>query len=330
MELWTISLTVQDKYKNIFSDYVETIEGYVSSSLFVNESLLSKSISKKKNTQNFYNYLGEFHNNDYWLLEVLVNEKPSFDIIQKKINDLAKKLKISPYTFQNSTYSEVKNKKYIYLKKIENKNWLKENRKSFPTIEVDNFYIFGSHIKKNNLNNTFPIKINASTAFGTGSHPTTKCCLKSITYLSKSFRPNKVLDYGCGTGILGIASKKIFRKSKITLVDIDKEAIKLSKENIKLNNILSYQLYITNKYFFFKYIKNNNYELVVANILFLPLYNLAPLFKSVVKTNCYLILSGLLDYQIPRMIRRYNNFGFIKKKIILSSGWGAIIMRMNS
>ena len=47
MELWTISFTVQDKYKNIFSDYVESIEGYVSSSLFVNESLLTKSISKK-------------------------------------------------------------------------------------------------------------------------------------------------------------------------------------------------------------------------------------------------------------------------------------------
>ena len=124
--------------------------------------------------------------------------------------------------------------------------------------------------------------------------------------------------------------KKIFRKSKFTLVDIDREAIKLSKENIKLNNILSYQLYITNKYFFLKYIKKNNYELVFANILFLPLYNLAPLFKSVIKTNCYLILSGLLDYQIPRIIRRYNNFGFIKKKIILSSGWGAIIMRRNS
>jgi hypothetical protein len=60
MELWTISFTVQDKYKNIFSDYVESIEGYVSSSLFVNESLLTKSISKK-NTQNIYNYLGEFH-----------------------------------------------------------------------------------------------------------------------------------------------------------------------------------------------------------------------------------------------------------------------------
>ena len=146
MELWTISFTVQDKYKNIFSDYVESIEGYVSSSLFVNESLLTKSVSKK-NTQNIYNYLGEFHHNDYWLLEVLVSLKPRFDIIQKKINDLAKELKTSPYTFQNSTYSEVKNKKYIYLKKIENKNWLKENRKSFPTIEVDNFNIFGSHIK---------------------------------------------------------------------------------------------------------------------------------------------------------------------------------------
>ena len=115
MELWTISFTVQDKYKNIFSEYVESIEGYVSSSLFVNESLLTKSISKK-NTQNIYNYLGDFHHNDYWLLDVLVSVKPRFDIIQKKINDLAKELKISPYTFQNSTYDEEKDKKNIQKK----------------------------------------------------------------------------------------------------------------------------------------------------------------------------------------------------------------------
>jgi len=241
MELWTISFTVQDKYKNFFSDYVESIEGYVSSSLFVNESLLTKSISKK-NTQNIYNYLGEFHHNDYWLLDVLVSVKPRFDIIQKKINDLAKELKISPYTLQNSTYDEEKDKKYIYSKKIKKKDWLKENRKSFPTIEVDNFYIYGSHIKKDSLNNFLDIKIDASTAFGTGSHATTKCCLKAISFLSKSYKPYKVLDYGCGTGILGIASRKKFKKNQITLVDIDLEAIRISKDNIKLNNILSNRL----------------------------------------------------------------------------------------
>ena len=141
--------------------------------------------------------------------------------------------------------------------------------------------------------------------------------------MSKIFKPQKILDYGCGTGILGIAAKKVFKRSEITLVDIDHEAIKLSKHNIKLNNIVSNQLYLTNNYFSFKYIKKNHYDLIVANILFSPLYDLAPLFNRVLKINCYLILSGLLNFQIPKIIKRYNHFGFIPKKVICSSEWGS-------
>ena len=146
--------------------------------------------------------------------------------------------------------------------------------------------------------------------------------------MSKIFTPQKILDYGCGTGILGIASKKLFKKSEITLVDIDQEAIKLSKHNIKLNNIVSNRLYLANNYFSYKYNKKNNYDLIVANILFSPLYDLAPLFKKNLKINCYLILSGLLNFQIPKIIKRYNQFGFIPKKVIYSSEWGAVILKM--
>ena len=61
-----------------------------------------------------------------------------------------------------------------------------------------------------------PIKIDASTAFGTGSHETTKCCLKALTFISRFTKSNQILDYGCGTGILGMSSKKIFKKSYLT------------------------------------------------------------------------------------------------------------------
>jgi len=327
MDLWKISLIVEDKYKNIFTEYGETIDGYVSSSLFdIKKSFTTPKLKRKVNLIN--DNLGEFHQNDNWSLEILVNQKPQHDVIKKIINSLAQKLKIEKYLIQDIINTQENKKHFIHIDKLKKINWLKENRKSFPIIEVNNFYIYGSHIKKKNLNNILPIKINASTAFGTGSHATTKCCLKSINFLSKIFKPQKILDYGCGTGILGIAAKKVFKRSKITLVDIDQEAIKLSKHNIKLNNIVSNQLYLTNNFFSFKYIKKNHYDLIVANILFSPLYDLAPLFKRVLKINSYLILSGLLNFQIPKIINRYNHFGFIPKKVICSSEWGAVILKM--
>lgn len=327
MDLWKISLIVEDKYKNIFTEHVETIDGYVSSSLFdIKKSFTTPKLKKKVNLIN--DNLGEFHQNENWSLEILVNQKPQHDVIKKIINSLAQELKIEKYLIQDIINTQENKKHFIHIDKLKKINWLKENRKSFPIIEVNNFYIYGSHIKKKNLNNILPIKINASTAFGTGSHATTKCCLKSINFLSKIFKPQKILDYGCGTGILGIAAKKVFKRSKITLVDIDQEAIKLSKHNIKLNNIVSNQLYLTNNYFSFKYIKKNHYDLIVANILFSPLYDLAPLFKRVLKINSYLILSGLLNFQIPKIINRYNHFGFIPKKVICSSEWGAVILKM--
>ena len=65
-----------------------------------------------------------------------------------------------------------------------------------------------------------------------------------------------ILDYGCGTGILGIASKKVFKKSKVIFVDIDEDAVKLSKKNIELNHIKVNGVYLTNSFFETKYIKN--------------------------------------------------------------------------
>ena len=222
MDLWKISLIVEDKYKNFFLEHVETIDGYVSSSLFdIKKLFTTPKLKKKVNLIN--DNLGEFHQNENWSLEILVNQKPQHDVIKKIINSLAQELKIEKYLIQDIINIQENKKHFIHINKLKKINWLKENRKSFPIIEVNNFYIYGSHIKKKNLNNILPIKINASTAFGTGSHETTKCCLKSINFLSKMFKPQKILDYGCGTGILGIAAKKVFKRSKITLLILIKK-----------------------------------------------------------------------------------------------------------
>ena len=331
MNLWSVSIIIEDQFKNLYSEYVEDFVGYVSSSLFLQEN---SNVPKKKTTLKFLSNknheLGEFHENQFWVLEVLLNEEPSMDIIKLKINLLAKELNIQEYKIEDTNLSCIVRFNTIKLKKIINKNWIFENRKSFPIINIDNFCIYGTHIMKLNLVNKILIKINASTAFGTGSHATTKCCLKAITYLSKFYKPKLMLDYGCGTGILGIASKKIFKKSTVYLVDIDKKAIKLSKENLKLNNIKTNKVYQTNEFYHKEYIKFKSYDLVIANILYTPLYKLTPVFRYILKPKSRIILSGLLKHQVPYIINRFNNFGFHEEKTFFMDDWGSVIMTLKS
>ena len=105
--------------------------------------------------------------------------------------------------------------------------------------------------------------------------------------------------------------------------------MKLTKENLKLNNIVLNKVYLTNSFHSNKYTKKQFYDLVFANILFGPLKKLAPLYSYIIKPNSFLILSGLLNEQIPYIINWYNKHGFKEKKIFSLNGWGSIILISN-
>ena len=326
MDLWSIRIIVKDKFKELFSEYFENFDGYMSSSLFQDNDLNCKyDIDKSHNLST--NRLGEFHLNKYWILEIILNIKPDKKFIKTKLNFLAKQFKINEFYVYNKNNNDKNFLNKIYISKIINKDWLKENRSSFPSINIDNFYIYGSHIKKECSENKIPIKIDASFAFGTGSHETTRSCLNSLTYLSKIYNPKSVLDYGCGTGILGIASKKIFKNNKITFVDIDINALKLTKQNLRLNNIISREILLSKSNTMKNFNKKKYYDLIFANILFGPLTSLAPRLKFISKPNSFIVLSGLLSNQITNIVNRYKMFGFKLKKKIIINGWGTVIMR---
>ena len=326
MDLWSIRIIVKDKFKELFSEYFENFDGYMSSSLFQDNDLNFKyDIDKSYNFST--NKLGEFHLNKYWILEIILNIKPDKKFIKTKLNFLVKQFKLNEFYVYNKKNNDKNFLNKIYISKIINKDWLKENRSSFPSINIDNFYIYGSHIKKECSENKIPIKIDASFAFGTGSHETTRSCLNSLTYLSKIYNPKSVLDYGCGTGILGIASKKIFKNNKITFVDIDINALKLTKQNLKLNNIISREILLSKSNTMKNFNKKKYYDLIFANILFGPLTSLATRLKFISKPNSFIILSGLLSNQITNIVNRYKMFGFKLKKKIIINGWGTVIMR---
>lgn len=169
------------------------------------------------------------------------------------------------------------------------------------------------YLKKNDIT----VSIDPGLGFGTGSHPTTKMCLEYLD--SNPIKEKKVIDYGSGTGILAIVAAKLGARS-VVAVDNDKQAIIATNNNIVNNNCKD----IIKVYQTQENIKLAKCDLLIANILFKTLIELAETFSNLVQTSGYILLSGILDIQLDKIIQKYSkNFNILEIK--KEYGWCLII-----
>jgi len=139
------------------------------------------------------------------------------------------------------------------------------------------------------------IRLDPGLAFGTGTHPTTRMCLRWIATRG-SLGNQRVLDYGCGSGILAIGAAK-FGATDIDAVDIDEAAVSSTVLNAEANAVrLNAGLPEAAK---------GAYDTVLANILATPLKVLAPLLRSHVKAGGWLVLAGILERQADELKEAY-------------------------
>ena len=141
------------------------------------------------------------------------------------------------------------------------------------------------------------IRLDPGLAFGTGTHPTTRMCLRWIA--THEVKGQRVLDYGCGSGILAIGAAK-FGAQSIDAVDIDEAAVSATLLNAQANEVgLNAGL---------PDLAVGKYQTVLANILATPLKVLAPLLCQHVEAGGYLVLAGILDRQEQELIQAYAPF----------------------
>lgn len=186
---------------------------------------------------------------------------------------------------------------------IEDKDWQKECQDNFKAICINNrLWICPSwDIPVTENNDSTIIYLDPGLAFGTGSHATTKLCLE---WLTKHITDQMlVVDYGCGSGILGIAALKLGAK-QAWAIDIDPQALEATQENALKNNIKAEQLRTVLP----ESLPSLQAEVLIANILALPLIELAPLFASKVKPGGEIVLSGILNEQREMLIAAYKDF----------------------
>lgn len=203
------------------------------------------------------------------------------------------------------------------LEEKENKNWIKSYQDSVEPIEAGKFYIFPSWYtpKKNFIN----IKIDPALAFGSGHHATTFSCLEAISKHVKS--DNHVIDVGCGSGILGLASKKL--GAKVDLCDTDSVSVDACKDNFTLNEENHENLWegSVDK-------SKTTYDVVIANIIADVLKFIAKDLKSVCKPGGLLILSGILDKKEKLVTPSYEDLTLVSRT--LKDEWVTLVYKKDN
>ena len=162
--------------------------------------------------------------------------------------------------------------------------------------------------------NAINIMLDPGLAFGTGSHPTTRLCLRWLDANIKG--GESVLDYGCGSGILAIAALKL-GAARAVGVDVDSQAVVASRDNAAANQVENALFYTPN------YAPRNSYDVVVANILTNPLRMLAPLLANAAKQGGRIVLSGILEEQAQDVMDIYAQW-FDLAAPVYEDGWACL------
>jgi ribosomal protein L11 methyltransferase len=189
--------------------------------------------------------------------------------------------------------------------------------------------IFEYHPRTSIVNLTLPngeekaIEINPGWAFGTGSHVTTRLCIKALESLFKERKVDKVLDVGCGSGILAICAVALGADMALAL-DIETGVVEEAKINVSKNGfssnieVMCGSLEIT----------SDTFDLVVANVLIDAILLMSEELKSKLKPNGLLLVSGIHDIRKEEIINRFRELGLDLDKELSEEGWVALVFKM--
>src|SRR6266536_1772700 len=203
----------------------------------------------------------------------------------------------------------------LKYREVADRDWLTEWKKHWQPVEVGRFVVAPpwitsvppglSEIRRvrvagGSADDRILIRINPGMAFGTGTHETTRLCLKAI---EKYFRGGSFLDAGTGTGILAIAAANIFRSARVEACETDGDAIALARDNARLNSVpdrIDFRVGSVDE-------ETASADLVCANLTAPVIVELLPLLLGA--TCGRLILSGILDSQVELVQSSLNELG---------------------
>jgi len=209
----------------------------------------------------------------------------------------------------------------------EKRDWVANSLAGLQPVRAARFLVHGSHDRAKVGASDVAIEIEAGLAFGTGHHGTTRGCLLHFDRLLKRRRPQKVLDVGCGAGVLAIAAGKVLKR-KVWLGDIDPVAVEVANANARLNGVGQFCRAAVSRGVENRLLRDAApYDVVFANILAKPLRLLAPSLAAATAADGDAIVSGLLVADVPGVLASWRAQGFHLAERIDLEGWASLRLR---
>ena len=178
---------------------------------------------------------------------------------------------------------------------LPDQDWVRASLDQFKPIKIGGFWVKPSWNEDPIPPNLTVLNLDPGLAFGTGMHPTTQLCLEWLS--ANHLSGQTVVDFGCGSGILGVAAGCL-GASQVTGLDIDPQALIATEHNASLNDLIVETLLPDQT-------PSCTFDVVVANILANPLIELANTLTNLTRPNGKIVMAGLLDEQADQVRAAY-------------------------
>jgi ribosomal protein L11 methyltransferase len=243
-----------------------------------------------------------------WSVEVLCEQRPRASVVRSALKAIGAPPAVIAY--------------------VPPKNWVAETQRLLAPLRIGRFFIHGAHFGGRAPRGAIPLQIDASIAFGTGRHETTRGCLLALDRLARSGRRIKrPLDLGCGSGVLALAVAHLW-DAPVLAVDTDLNSVAVARENLRINRAADRVRVIKSHGFGAAAVRRAApFDLIVANILAGPLCRLARGFGRHLAPGGVAILSGLMNDQEQQVIAAQERQGLKPRRHWRSDDWSVLEFR---
>lgn len=213
----------------------------------------------------------------------------------------------------------------VTREETEAEGWLAKTIQAFPEQTIGRrFAIRGTHVRDRLLPGRITLVLDASAAFGSGEHGSTRGCLRAFEAIAHR-RPRRILDLGTGTGILAMAAAKYLHRPVLGS-DIDPWSVRVSKGNAALNGLTPRARFLRADGWRAPAVRGP-WDLVFANILARPLCAMAPDLAANLAPGGTAILAGLLVTQVRWVLSAHRAQGLVLERVLHEGRWASLVLR---
>jgi len=256
------------------------------------------------------NAVATFEEAGTWVVEIYFRRPPDEDAVRTLVRSIA-----------DDAISE-----RLVFTSITARDWIAQSLEGLAPVAAGRFVIHGAHDRHRVPPNRIGVEIEAALAFGTGHHGTTRGCLVALDRILDHAQPRRVLDVGCGTGVLAIAAARATRRP-VLAGDIDPVSVAVARDNARLNRADALlEIIRANGLSDRRLRAGAPFDLVFANILLGPLKRLANPIRRVLAPGARVVVSGLLPSDARAALAAYRALGLVLEWRIALDGWVTLVL----